>query len=111
MKFDASGYAALGWSVVSFGLQGAANAKEARDFVFSSLEFVTEVMTRYAEYEEWCRGPHPSEEFDRRMTNVYKAVLLYVMALDQFLQQPKAGSFSALCISDLTGSNYFRAPA
>jgi len=40
VKFDKSGYAALGWSVVSFGLQVAANAKEAREFVFSSSRVV-----------------------------------------------------------------------
>ncbi|KND94251.1 hypothetical protein TOPH_00804 [Tolypocladium ophioglossoides CBS 100239] len=90
VKFDKSGYAALGWSVVSFGLQVAENAKEAREFVFHSSEVVTGYMTRYAEYEKLFRGPLAGEEFDRCLTEVYKAILLYVMALDSYLRKCKA---------------------
>ena len=36
MKFDKSGYAALGWSIVSLGLQVAENAAKAREFVCKS---------------------------------------------------------------------------
>jgi hypothetical protein len=96
VQFDKSGYAALGWSVISFDLQITANANEARKFALSSSEVVTEVMTRYAQYEQWCRGPQPDKEFDHRMTDVYKAILLYVMALYDFLQQDGAGLFSEL---------------
>ncbi|RYO94460.1 hypothetical protein DL762_000556 [Monosporascus cannonballus] len=93
VKFDMSGYAALGWSVVSFGLKVAANAKQARQFVFDSLEVVTEIMTRYAQYETWCRGRGANIDFDRHVTNVYKAILLYVIALGDYLQQCGAGHF------------------
>jgi len=95
VKFDKSGYAALGWSVVSFGLQVAANAEEARGFVLSSSEVITRFMARYMEYEK-CRGQHAGPEFDRGMTEVYKSILLYAMALDTYLQQGKPGVFSAL---------------
>ena len=108
VQFDKSGYAALGWSVISFGLQFAANMEDARGFVFSSSEVITEVITRYAEYEQWCRGPQPDKEFDHRMTNAYKAILLYVMAVDDYLQS-RAGLFSELCMSGFDGSNYFSA--
>jgi hypothetical protein len=94
VKFDASGYAALGWSVVSFGLEVALNAEKAREFVLSSSEVVTGFMARYMEYETWFRGQHAGEEFDRRVTSVYKAILLYVMALNDYLQQCGAGMFS-----------------
>ncbi|RYP05532.1 hypothetical protein DL764_003709 [Monosporascus ibericus] len=87
VAFDKSGYAALGWSVVSFGLQVAVNAKEARQFVFDSLEVVTEIMARYTQYETWCRGREANRHFDRHVTNVYKAVLLYVTALGNYLRQ------------------------
>ncbi len=90
--FDASGYAALGWSVVSFGLKVAGNAKEAREFVFSSSEVVVGFMARYAQYERWFREPQPDEEFDRRLINVYKAILHYVMVLDDYLRQRASGS-------------------
>jgi hypothetical protein len=94
VKFDTSNYAALGWSVVSFGLQVATNVEDVRQFVFSRSEVVTQVLTRYAQYEKWCRGPHADEEFDRRMTNVYQAILLYVVDLDSCLQPGKRGLFS-----------------
>ncbi|CZR64683.1 uncharacterized protein PAC_14581 [Phialocephala subalpina] len=90
VSFDKSGYAALGWSVVSFGLQVAANAGKAREFVLSSSEVVTGFMARYMEYEKYFRGQHAVGEFDRRVTKVYRAILLYVMALDDYLQQCEA---------------------
>ncbi|KAI3324731.1 hypothetical protein HD806DRAFT_53878 [Xylariaceae sp. AK1471] len=93
VKFDKSGYAALSWSVVSFGLQVAANAEKTRDFVLSSSEVVTGLLARYIEYEKWFRGQHAGGEFDRRVMNVYKAILLYVMALDDYLQQCAAEHF------------------
>ncbi|RYP66398.1 hypothetical protein DL771_007807 [Monosporascus sp. 5C6A] len=86
VAFDKSGYAALGWSVVSFGLQVAANAKQARQFVFNSLEVVTDIMARCTQYERWCRGREANRDFDRHVTNVYKAILLYVTALEHFLR-------------------------
>jgi hypothetical protein len=85
VKFDKSGYAALGWSVVSFGLQVAKNAKDAREFIYSSSAVITKVLARCAEYEK-CRGPEAGEKFDHLITNVYKATLLYVMALDDCLK-------------------------
>lgn len=110
VKFDKSGYAALGWSVVSFGLQVATNAKKAREFVISSSEVVTGFITRYAQYERLYRGPQPDKEFDRRVTNVYKAILLYVMTLDDYLQQRGTGLFLELWMPGFDSSNYFRAP-
>ena len=110
VKFDKSGYAALGWSVVSFGLQVAANAGKARKFVCESSEVVTGYMTRYAEYEIQFRGPEADEGFDLRMKNVYKAILLYVIALHDFLRRCEAGWFSELWTSCFDGSNYFRSP-
>jgi hypothetical protein len=96
VKFDKSGYAALGWSVVSFGLQAAKNAKDAREFIYSSSALITGVLTRYAEYEKWCRGPEAGEEFDRRMTNVYQAILLYVMVLDDCLKPDRVSQLGRL---------------
>jgi len=107
---DTSGYAALGWSVVSFGLQIAANAKEAREFAISSSEAITGYMSRYAQYEMLFRGLQTDQEFDRRVANVYKAILLYVMALDDYLQQCRAGWFPESRMPGLDDANLFRAP-
>lgn len=92
VKFDKSGYAALSWSVLSFSLQVAANNKEARKCALSSSEFVTEFITRYAEYEKWFRGPQPDKEFDHRLVEVYKSILLYVIALDNYFCLSPLGS-------------------
>ncbi|KAK5636078.1 hypothetical protein RRF57_011790 [Xylaria bambusicola] len=94
VQFDKSGYAALGWSVVSFGLQVTANNEDARKFALSSSEFVREYTTRYTEYETLFRGAEPDEEFDRRLVEVYKAILRYVIALDTYLRQDGLGRFS-----------------
>jgi hypothetical protein len=107
VQFDKSGYAALGWSVVSFGLQVAANAEKARKFVFSSLEDITGLMARYSEYENLFRGLH--EEFDRLLTNVYEGILLYVIALNKYLQQCGLGLFFERFVL-YSNANYFRAP-
>ena len=48
-------------------------------------------MTRYAEYEISLRGPEPDEGFDLRIKNVYKAMLLYIMALHDYLRRCEAG--------------------
>ncbi|KAI0121771.1 hypothetical protein BJ170DRAFT_737129 [Xylariales sp. AK1849] len=89
VKFDASGYAALGWSVVSFGLQVTANTEDARKFALESSEFVGELTTRYAKYESLLRGAQPDKEFDNRMVEVYGAILRFVIELDKYLEQDK----------------------
>lgn len=94
VNFDKSGYAALGWSVVSFGLQVAANNEDVRKFALDSLEFVPEFMTRYAAYEKLFRGL--DEEFDHRLEAVYKAILRYAIALDEYLRQDRLGSYLAM---------------
>ncbi|KAG6355420.1 hypothetical protein INS49_003382 [Diaporthe citri] len=99
VAFDKSGYAALGWSVVSFGLQLAANAEDTREFVLSSSEVITRFMAKYTEYERIFRGPESGEQFDRLLTNVYKALLLYVIALDKYLRQSGPGLLEDQSIS------------
>jgi hypothetical protein len=94
VKFDKSGYAALGWSIVSFGLQIVENTKDARKFALSSSKFITEYMTRYAQYEKWFRRELPDEEFDRLLVEVYKTILLCLMVLDDYLQLCGPSSFS-----------------
>jgi hypothetical protein len=108
-KFDQSGYATLGWSVVSFGLQVATNEQEARSLALSSSEFVTGFLTRYAQYEKWFRMSQPDEEFDRRLVKVYKAILLYVIALDKYLHLWKLGSSFNDQVLNYDNPDYFRA--
>lgn len=71
---------------MSFGLQVAANAGEAREFILSSSEAVARFMVKYREYELVFRGPDAGEAFDSLLTNLYKAILLYIIALDKYLK-------------------------
>ncbi len=49
-------------------------------------------MARYSQYDTWFRLRELlDEEFDRRLGKVYKAILLYVMGLDDYLRQCKLG--------------------
>lgn len=104
MKFDESSYAILPWSVVSFCLQVAVDAKQVRQFAIFSAEVITEVTTRYAQYEILFRTLHGNDELDRRLTNVYKAVLLYVIALDDWFT---TGSFPKVWVLSYDSSNHF----
>lgn len=96
VAFDKSGYAALGWSVVSFGLQLATNAEDAREFVLSSAEVITRFMAKYRHYDRMFRGADVGEDFDRHLTNVYKAILRYTIALHEYLCQRRSGLSSIL---------------
>lgn len=105
VKFDKSGYAALGWSVLSFGLHVAVNEKGARECAISSIEFITDFMARYAEYEKLFRGQaQPDGKFDHQLVQVYKAILLYMVALDEYLclRRPGSSSESSLGLAFLT---------
>lgn len=102
MQFDKSGYGALAWSIVSFGLEIAKNAEGAREFVFSSSEIITQLMERYLEYENLYRVLLTDDKFENRIMNVYKALLLYTIALNNYLTQSPWSKFlwpvsTALC--------------
>jgi len=94
VQFDKSGYATLSWSVVSFGLQVASNAKEAGIVILCSSAVIIEFVKRYAQYEKWFRRSQPDQEFDSRLVEVYKAVLLLAIALDDYLRLWGPGSSS-----------------
>jgi hypothetical protein len=92
VRFDKSGYAALGWSVVAFSLSILENAQEMREFVFSSSNMVTHYMERYRRYEILFRSEQGvDDEFDKSITNVYKQILLYSLSLSHFLEQSELG--------------------
>lgn len=94
---------------MSFGLQVAVNVEEAREFALSSSKAVTGFLARYARYETLFRGPQPDEEFDQRLIEVYKAILLYVMALDDYLKHP-AGSSVEFWMAGSNHTDHGRTP-
>ena len=96
MKFDKSGYGALTWSLVSFGLETAKNTVAARKFVFSSSELVTRVLARYLGYESLYREYQAEEVFEDLIVAVYKALFEYTVALDDYLNR-SGWSRSRLC--------------
>lgn len=81
---------------MSFGLRLAANAEDTREFVLSSSEVITRFMAKYTEYERSFRGSEAGKQFDHLLTNVYKALLLYMIALEKYLRQSGPGSSSRL---------------
>lgn len=69
-------------------------------------------MAKYKEYERIFRGPEAGEQFDRLLTNVYKALLLYIIALDKYLRQSGPGLSSRLIVnagSDNANFIFYRA--
>lgn len=106
VEFDTSGYAALGWSVVSFGLKIAANEAEARAVALESSEVITFYMAKYRKYEAEFRDQDAGEDFDLLLTKVYQAILLYVVALDDYLRQGGIGLLSPFWMLHLNKSNH-----
>ncbi|PHH82068.1 hypothetical protein CDD82_7149 [Ophiocordyceps australis] len=96
-KFDQSGYVSLGWSIVTFGLQIALQAREAREFILQAASVITGIMTRYAAYErlyraEFWRDEGHWRDFDRHLTSVYTALLRFIVQLDHYLQEASPSS-------------------
>ena len=103
VKLDKSGYGAVAWSVLSFGLEVAKNANAAREFIFSSSEMVARLQARYREYESLYRKFQTDTEFENLLVGVYKSLLSYTIALYKYLKQCEKGRFShALCVSILS---------
>lgn len=48
-------------------------------------------MAKYRHYERMFRGADVGEDFDRHLTNVYKAILQYTIALHEYLCQRRSG--------------------
>jgi hypothetical protein len=106
LKFDTSGYGAIAWSVLSFGLQIAINGKEVREFVFQSSEAITQLIARYAGYEILYRGStKPSDacrKFEERLVDVYKAILVYMGTLEGYLQDGVLRKFLVFSLAHRT---------
>ncbi|PHH64964.1 hypothetical protein CDD81_3601 [Ophiocordyceps australis] len=107
VKFDQSGYASLGWSIVTSGLRIAAQAMEAREFILQSASLITSFMTRYAAYERLYRGEFWRDQgywrdFDRHLTSVYTALLRFIVTLDDYLQEasPRHAAHAILPLED-----------
>ncbi|KAK0717679.1 hypothetical protein B0T26DRAFT_802746 [Lasiosphaeria miniovina] len=74
MKFDLSGYGALAWSVVSFGLEIAKNAKDAHSIILTSSDTIAQLRSRYTEYESLYRGEQSGWTGDRDVSAKKKEV-------------------------------------
>lgn len=62
-------------------------------------------MAKYEQYEGMFRGPEAGEEFDRLLMNVYKALLLYMIALDNYLRQSGPGLSSSFLMAGFGDAN------
>jgi hypothetical protein len=85
---------------VSFSLEVAKNIKDTHKAVIESFEVITHLMLRYIQYKILFILPPINNEFENRITEVYKAILLYSMEIKKCLEQYVPDMFS-----------YFEAPA
>jgi uncharacterized protein YfbU (UPF0304 family) len=94
LAFDPTKYGALGWAVLSFGLQMAINAKEIREFTLDSCDYIVNIIARYSIYELQYSGTahHSSttdalKRFEEGVTTVYASILRFLANVKEYLGQ------------------------
>ncbi|KAH6632792.1 hypothetical protein F5144DRAFT_489603 [Chaetomium tenue] len=94
LAFDPTEYGALGWAVLSFGLQMAINAREMREFTLDSCEYMVNIIARYSIYElQYSGTAHPSDatdalvKFEEGVTTVYTSILKFLVKMKEYLNQ------------------------
>jgi hypothetical protein len=94
LAFDPTKYGALGWAVLSFGLQMAINAKEIREFTLDSCDYLVNIIARYSTYElQYSSTAHPSstsdalKRFEEGVTTVYTSILRFLGNMKEYLGQ------------------------
>jgi hypothetical protein len=71
---------------VSFSLEVAKNIKDTYKAIIESSEVITHLMSRYIRYEILFILSPTNNEFENRITEVYKAILLYLMEIKKCLE-------------------------
>lgn len=104
LSFDPTKYGALGWAVLSFGLQMAINAREMREFTLDSCEYIINIIARYSVYElQYSGTADPSDttdalqKFKEGVTTVYTSILQFLGKMKEYLNQNWLGK---LCESN-----------
>ncbi|KAK4198529.1 hypothetical protein QBC40DRAFT_229747 [Triangularia verruculosa] len=112
IKFDVSGYGALAWSVLSFGLTLVQNDKVRMELSFDSAEFLADLLARCARTQTYYRDlsfdfpEGETERLENAMVAVYIAILEYSAAVKKAQDASAINrlikSFQALTGQELT---------
>ncbi|KAI2864664.1 hypothetical protein CBS13152_11162 [Aspergillus niger] len=105
VKFDPTGYASSAWAIVSLGLTMAKNHAELRGALFSSSEYLADLLTRCAFIEEQYYGDGDpnivNAEKKRSIIRVYVAILRYCTEVRR-VQQSNKGRDIMVSITAIT---------
>ncbi|KAB8266395.1 hypothetical protein BDV30DRAFT_221984 [Aspergillus minisclerotigenes] len=102
VKFDKSGYAALAWSLVSFGLELGVNDQTRRGEFLSASKYLADLLARYSIIEAHYRNPAIPEvsHMEERVTSIYAGILRYCAEVGKALDRNPLGrakdAFTAL---------------
>lgn len=94
LQFDPTGYGALAWSVVSFGLQTAINNSDIQQAAYESSDYIRGVIEEYSMYEaRYMETPSKGQSALRScIIDVYKAVMNYAAELRYYLDHRSSES-------------------
>ncbi|KAI2853490.1 hypothetical protein CBS11350_228 [Aspergillus niger] len=105
VKFDPTGYASSAWAIVSLGLTMAKNHADLRGALFSSSEYLADLLTRCAFIEEQYYGDGDpnivNAEKKRSIIRVYVAILRYCTEVRR-VQQSNKGRDIMVSITAIT---------
>jgi hypothetical protein len=88
LAFDPTGYGALAWSVVSFGLDTANNHIEIQESLITGCDFIRSVIDEYTLYEAryLAQSSPETSALRSRVIDVYKAVLIYTAEMRHYIE-------------------------
>ena len=97
LDIELTGYAGLGWWVLGCGMRLALKGViRPPSFICSGSETLIDLLARYARYESICRDVPSDKEFPHRLTEALAAMLLYLVSLNDRLEQCKESKHSLL---------------
>lgn len=97
LNIELTGYAGLGWWVLGSGMRLALKGViRPPSFICSGSETLIELLARYAWYESISRDIPSDKEFSYRLTEALAAMLLYLVSLNNRLEQCKESKHALL---------------
>ena len=87
LQFDPTGYGALAWSVLSFGLEAAINYDEIDNDLLESCEYLRAIIEEYAIYEaQYLEVVSMGRKgLENSIIDVYKFVIMYAAEMSQYI--------------------------
>ena len=87
LQFDPTGYGALAWSVLSFGLEAAISHDEIDNDLLESCEYLRAIIEKYAIYEaHYLEFESVGRKgLENSIIDVYKIVIMYAAEMSQYI--------------------------